>query len=148
MGLKALTCQRAGSCELGLHIVKAGACLRDCSFQRIDLFTTDSRKHVVAVRGCRRERGTRLVHLRCQLHRGEPRQDIAGVHLRAFLNRNRHELTVHLRLHPDFGRPHDANDCGRRLGTTPEVDQGTRNKREYDRNDRGAPNFAHVSVLS
>ncbi len=70
------------------------------------------------------------------------------MHMGALLDRNRHELAVHLRLHPDFGRADDANDYGRRLGTTPEVDQGTRHKQEYDRNDRGTPSFAHVPVLS
>ena len=67
------------------------------------------------------------------------------MHARAFLDRNRHELAGYLRLDPDFGRPHDANDCGRRLGTTLEVDQSARNKHEYDRNDR--PSFAHVHAL-
>ena len=58
------------------------------------------------------------------------------------------ELAVHLRLHSDFGRPHHANNCGGRLGTTLEVDQGTREQHEHDCADRGTPNFAHVAVLS
>src|SRR6266436_9337115 len=148
LGLKALTCQRAGPCELGLHVVEAGACFGDCSFQRVDLFATDSDIDVVAVRGCRCECSTRLVRLRRQLHGGEPRQDIARMYAGAFLDHNRYELAVHLRLHPHFGRPHDANDCGRRIGTTPEADQGTREKHEYDCTDRGTPSFAHVPVLS
>ena len=60
----------------------------------------------------------------------------------------RYELAVHFRLYPDFGRPHNANDCGRRTGATLDVDQGTRDKHEYDRKDCGPPSFAHVAVLS
>src|SRR6266568_537102 len=60
LGFEALTCQRAGSCELGLHVVEAGACLGDCSLQRVDLLPADAGIDVVAVCGCRCERGTRL----------------------------------------------------------------------------------------
>ena len=115
--------------------------------EKFDLFTTHSGIDIIAVRGCRRERGTRLVRLRRQLYRREPRQDVAGVHVRAFLDRNRHELAVHLRLHPDFGRPHDADNRGGRCGTLG-ANQNARDEHERDRNDGGTPGFTHVPVLS
>ena len=143
-----MTCQRAGSCELGLHVVEAGACLGDCSLQRVDLLPADAGIDVVAVRGCRCQRGTRLVCLCRQLNRGKSRQDIARTHVGAFPDPYQHKLAVHLRLDPDFGRPHDANDRGRRFGATSEGDQNARDEHDRDRNDGGAPSFVHVSVLS
>ena len=133
---------------MGLCIFEARVRLGDFSLQRVDLFTTNADIDVVAVRCCRGEGGTRLVHLCCQLHRVELRQDVARVHMGAFLDRNRYELAVYLRLDPDFRRPHDADDCGRRLGTTHGIDQNARGKREDDRNDGGTSSPAHVAVLS
>ena len=70
------------------------------------------------------------------------------MHVDAFLDRNRHELAIHLRLDPDFGCPHDADDWGRRSGLTHGIYQNARDEHERDRNDCGAASFAHVPVLS
>src|SRR6266403_1109620 len=148
LGLKALACQRAGSRQLGLHIFEASFCLGDRGLQSVDLFTTNTGIDIVAARYCRGKGGTRLVYLRRQLHRGEPRQDIARAHMRAFLDGNRHELAVHLRLHPDFGCTDDADDCGWRFGTAHGIDQNARDEHEYDCNDGCTFSPAHVAVLS
>ena len=70
------------------------------------------------------------------------------MHLGSLLDRNRHELAVHLRLHPDFGRPDDSNDRGVRPRMTQGINQDARDKHECDRNNGGALSPAHVSVLS
>ncbi len=131
-----------------MHIFEAGVRLGDCGLQRIDLFTADAGIDVVAIRSGRCERGTCLVRLCRQFHRGELRQHVARMHVSALCDRHCHELAVDLRLHPDLGCPHHANDIGRRSGTTLGIDQNAPDEHEHDRSDGGTPSPVHVPVLS
>src|SRR5262249_46840122 len=128
LGFKVLACQRAGPGELELYIFEARLGFGDLSLQRIDLLMTDAGIDVVAVRGRGGQRRARLIELRRQFHGVEFRQYVARAYLVAFLDRNRDELAVHLRLDPDFRRAHDADNGAGRFGTTLEINHGTAGK--------------------
>jgi hypothetical protein len=51
LGLKTLACQRAGSCELGLHIFQASVCLGDLNLQRVYLLAANAGIDVITVCG-------------------------------------------------------------------------------------------------
>jgi len=130
--LKILACQRAGSCELGLHIFEAGVCLGDSAFSESTCSRRTPHRRCFELRLPTRGRHApgRLCR---QLQRGEPCHDIAACTWAPF-------LTQSIRVGrpppapPDFGRSHDANDCLRRSGTTP--DRSERPRRAQVRSQR------------